>query len=167
MPLVWCLNRAGRSCGIVFMALRSCGSSRRGAASLTHYLLGGSQNAARNCGTTEQLNPVANIGAFHGKCHLNGASTATDPALVAELLAADFICWLGTKQQAWVRQHKYLLRRGVILTVGFAFDERQNETRRTVLVATLWTTWVCQTVSQPRRLGPRYLKYNFLFLGPA
>jgi len=173
MPLVWCLNRAGaelrdRVYGPAFM--------RKFLAAVppafTHYLLGGSEE----CGTKlrrqfEQLNPgVKFIGAFHGKCHLNGRLDGdAESNLIAELqrLSPDFI-WVGfgtPKQQAWVRQHKHLLRRGVILTVGFAFDVNAGMKPD----APLWIqrcglTWLYRMCSEPRRLGPRYLKYNFLFL---
>ena len=173
MPLVWCLNRAGaelrdRVYGPAFM--------RKFLASVpthfTHYLLGGSEE----CGTRlqrlfEQLNPgLKFIGAFHGKCHLNGRLEGkAEPELIAELqrLSPDFI-WVGfgtPKQQAWVRQHKHLLSRGVILTVGFAFDVNAGmKPDAPPWMQLCGLTWLYRLYSEPRRLGPRYLKYNFLFL---
>src|SRR5439155_14742392 len=130
MPLVWCLNRAGaalrdRVYGPTFMhKFLACAP-----ANVTHYLLGGSEE----CGAKlrrifEQLNPgIKFVGAFHGKCHADGLlEDAEEQKLIDELnrLSPDFV-WVGfgtPKQQAWVKQHKHLLRRGVILTVGFAFD---------------------------------------------
>ena len=55
--------------------------------------------------------------------------------------------------------------RGVILTVGFAFDVNAGMKPD----APLWMqrvglTWVFRLASEPRRLLGRYLRYNFLFL---
>ena len=173
MPLVWCLNRAGaglrdRVYGPSFM--------RKFLASVpahfTHYLLGGSEE----CGAKlqrrfQQLNPgVKFIGAFHGKCHPNGHLDGdAESKLIAELqqLSPDFI-WVGfgtPKQQAWVRRHKHLLRRGVILTVGFAFDVNAGmKPDAPKWMQRCGLTWLYRLCSEPRRLGPRYLRYNFLFL---
>ena len=76
--------------------------------------------------------------------------------------------WVGfgtPKQQAWVKRHKHLLRRGVILTVGFAFDVNAGMKRDAPLwMQRLGLTWVYRLASEPRRLASRYLKYNLLFL---
>jgi len=173
MPLVWCLNRAGaglrdRVYGPTFMRKFLAGVPT----DFTHYLLGGSEECgARLRRMFERLNPgIKFIGAFHGKCYPNGLLEGdAEPKLMADLkrLSPDFI-WVGfgtPKQQAWVKQHKHLLGRGVILTVGFAFDVNAGMKPD----APLWMqrfglTWVYRLRSEPRRLGPRYLKYNFLFL---
>ena len=82
-------------------------------------------------------------------------------------LSPDFI-WVGfgtPKQQAWVKRHKHLLRRGVILTVGFAFDVNAGmKPDAPGWMQRLGLTWVFRLASEPRRLAPRYLRYNFLFL---
>jgi len=78
------------------------------------------------------------------------------------------LIWVGfgtPKQQAWVRKHKKLIRRGVVLTVGFAFDANAG----TKPDAPAWIqragmTWLYRLCSEPRRLGPRYFKWNSLFL---
>src|SRR5437899_470633 len=130
MPLVWCLNRAGarlrdRVYGPTFMRKFLTAAPP----DATHYLLGGSEE----CGAKlrrmfDQLNPsIKFVGAFHGQCSLDGVLEGTaDKRVLAEIdrLSPDFI-WVGLgtpKQQAWVKQHKAFIRRGVILTVGFAFD---------------------------------------------
>src|SRR5581483_11449535 len=82
-------------------------------------------------------------------------------------LSPEFI-WVGfgtPKQQAWLRRYKPRVRRGVILTVGFAFDVNAGMKPD----APLWMqrfglTWVFRLASEPRRLGMRYARYNFLFL---
>jgi N-acetylglucosaminyldiphosphoundecaprenol N-acetyl-beta-D-mannosaminyltransferase len=172
MPLVWCLNRAGanlrdRVYGPTFMRkfLETCPAT-------THYLLGGSPECGARLKEIFTLrNPNAKfVGSFHGKCNADG--TLAGPAereVIDELnrLSPDFI-WVGVgtpKQQAWAKKHKHLLKRGVILTVGFAFDANAGMKPD----APLWMqsaglTWLYRMVTEPRRLGPRYLKYNSLFL---
>jgi N-acetylglucosaminyldiphosphoundecaprenol N-acetyl-beta-D-mannosaminyltransferase len=173
MPLVWCLNRAGarlrdRVYGPTFMRelLKQVGGEFK------HYLLGGSEECgARLRATFGQLNPAIKfVGSFHGKCLLDGRLEGpAEEQVMAELnrLSPDFI-WVGfgtPKQQAWVKQHKHLLRRGVVLTVGFAFDVNAGVKRDAPdWMQRLALTWVFRLWSEPRRLGPRYFRYNFLFL---
>jgi N-acetylglucosaminyldiphosphoundecaprenol N-acetyl-beta-D-mannosaminyltransferase len=173
MPLVWCLNRAGarlrdRVYGPTFMREFLA----RVPGEFTHYLLGGSAE----CGTKlrevfGRLNPAARfVGAFHGKCHADGQlEGVAEQEVIADInrLSPDFI-WVGfgtPKQQAWLNRHKHLVRRGVILTVGFAFDVNAGmKPDAPAWMQRLGLTWVFRFWSEPRRLGPRYLKYNGLFL---
>jgi N-acetylglucosaminyldiphosphoundecaprenol N-acetyl-beta-D-mannosaminyltransferase len=82
-------------------------------------------------------------------------------------LSPDFV-WVGLgtpKQQRWIHDAKTRLRRGVLFAVGFAFDVNAGTKRD----APMWMqrvglTWVFRACSEPRRLGPRYLRYNSLFL---
>jgi N-acetylglucosaminyldiphosphoundecaprenol N-acetyl-beta-D-mannosaminyltransferase len=173
MPLVWCLNRAGaqlhdRVYGPAFMSR----FLRQAPANSTHYLLGGSAECgAKLRDIFEKLNPGVNfIGGFHGFCHPNGVlDKAAEQEVISEInkLSPDFI-WVGfgtPKQQAWVKHHKHLIRRGVILTVGFAFDVNAGlKPDAPAWMQRLGLTWVFRLVSEPRRLGSRYLRYNFLFL---
>jgi len=173
MPLVWCLNRAGaglrdRVYGPTFMR-RFLETAPAGS---THYLLGGSAECgARLKEIFTQRNPhLKFVGGFHGRCGADGVlEGAAESEVIEELnqLAPDFI-WVGLgtpKQQAWAKRHKHLIQRGVIMTVGFAFDANAGlkpdappGMQRTGL------TWLYRVVTEPRRLGPRYLKWNSLFL---
>ena len=172
MPLVWCLNRAGaglrdRVYGPTFMR-RFLETAPRS----THYLLGGSEK----CGTQlrdifGRQNPNLNfVGGFHGWCGEHGMLEGTAETEVIEeinRLSPDII-WVGfgtPKQQAWVRRHKKLVRRGVILTVGFAFDANAGmKPDAPAWMQRVGLTWLYRLCSEPRRLGPRYLKWNSLFL---
>jgi len=173
MPLVWCLNRAGaglrdRVYGPTFMRrfLETV------SAGFTHYLLGGSAECgARLREVFSRLNPdVKFVGGFHGRCGLDGVlEGAAEKEILEEInrLSPDFI-WVGfgtPKQQAWTRRHKHLIRRGVVLTVGFAFDVNAGMK----LDAPPWMqqcglTWLHRLRSEPLRLGLRYFKWNSLFL---
>ena len=173
MPLIWCLNRAGaglrdRVYGPTFM--RKCLATVPG--EFTHYLLGGSEECgARLRENMKRLNPSLKfIGSFHGFCRRDG--TLEGPAeleVVDEInrLSPDFI-WVGfgaPKQQVWLQRHKQLIKRGVLLTVGFAFDVNAGtKPDAPEWMQRLGLTWVYRLGSEPRRLGPRYFKYNALFL---
>jgi N-acetylglucosaminyldiphosphoundecaprenol N-acetyl-beta-D-mannosaminyltransferase len=110
------------------------------------------------------------VGGFHGRCEAAGVlSGAGETEVIEEInrLSPDFV-WVGfgtPKQQAWVRQHKHLIRRGVILTVGFAFDTNAGmKSDAPPWMQRRGLTWLHRLGSEPRRLGPRYLKWNSLFL---
>lgn len=171
MPLIWCLNRASaglrdRIYGPTFMR-RFLGSVP---ASFTHYLLGGSEECgARLRATFGALNPQARfVGSFHGRCAPDGRMAEEERVLEElERLSPDFI-WVGfgtPKQQAWVRRYKRRLRRGVVLTVGFAFDVNAGmKPDAPAWIQRLGLTWVFRLASEPRRLASRYFRYNSLFL---
>lgn len=173
MPLVWCLNRAGaqmrdRVYGPTFMQ-RFLTVAPEGT---THYLLGGSEACGRELRRVfGQRNPRLDfVGGFHGRCSSEGSlEGAAETDVVEEInrLSPDFI-WVGfgtPKQQAWARRHKHLLHRGVVLTVGFAFDANAGlKPDAPVWMQRRGLTWLYRLASEPRRLGPRYFKWNTLFL---
>jgi len=173
MPLVWCMNRGGaglrdRIYGPTFMR-QFLGSVP---AEFTHYLLGGSEECgARLRRQFQDINPnIKFVGAFHGKCNPDGfLEGAAEQSIITEIqrLSPDFI-WVGfgtPKQQAWVKQHKHLFPRGVILTVGFAFDVNAGlKPDAPPWMQRLGLTWLFRLASEPRRLAGRYLRNNFLFV---
>ncbi|MDB6123752.1 MAG: hypothetical protein JWQ71_2745 [Pedosphaera sp.] len=173
MPLIWCLNRAGaglqdRVYGPTFMREFLSKAPKE----YTHYLLGGSaESGVRIQELFKKLNPgIRFVGGFHGKCRVDGMLDGkAEQEVMAELgrLSPDFI-WVGfgtPKQQAWTKLHKHLIKRGVILTVGFAFDVNAGMKPDAPLwMQRLGLTWVFRLLSEPRRLATRYAKYNFLFL---
>lgn len=173
MPLVWCLNRAGaglrdRVYGPTFMRyfLEHC------PAGFTHYLLGGSAACgARLREVFLARNPrLQFVGGFHGACDVSGRlAPEAEESVLAELqrVQPDFL-WVGfgtPKQQAWTARYKDRLPRGVVLTVGFAFDVNAGlKPDAPPWMQRLGLTWLFRLVSEPARLGPRYLRYNSLFL---
>jgi len=173
MPLVWCLNRAGadlrdRVYGPAFMA-KFLDTVPAG---FTHYLLGGSEECgARLRDVFTRKNPnVRFVGGFHGRCNANGMLEGkADAEIVSDInrISPDFI-WVGfgtPKQQAWTKCYKHRIKRGVILTVGFAFDANAGlKPDAPPWMQRAGLTWLYRLCSEPRRLGPRYLKYNSLFL---
>jgi N-acetylglucosaminyldiphosphoundecaprenol N-acetyl-beta-D-mannosaminyltransferase len=173
MPLIWCLRLAGarlhdRVYGPTFMRKFLTTVPPE----FTHYLIGGS----KACGTQlrdlfGEVNPgIRFIGAFHGICQADGRMEGdADEAVIEEInrLSPDFI-WVGVgtpKQQAWVKRYKARVKRGVILTVGFAFDVNAGMKPDAPLwMQRIGLTWVYRLASEPRRLASRYLRYNSLFL---
>jgi len=135
-------------------------------ASLTHYFLGGSQDCLRRL--KERLsrqNPSLRIvGARDGYFE-----DLQEAEIVDEInrLSPDFI-WVGLgtpKQQVWIDRYKSRISRGVLLAVGFAFDVNAGtKPDAPPWMQRMGLTWVFRLLSEPRRLGPRYLRYNLLFL---
>jgi len=173
MPLVWCMNRAGaglrdRVYGPTFMRVFLTDVPGE----TTHYLLGGSEECGERLRNFfSALNPgLKFVGGFHGRCRADGTlEGAAEQEVVDEInrLAPDYV-WIGLgapKQQLWIRRHKQLIRRGILFSVGFAFDVNAGlKPDAPLWMQRLGLTWVFRFWSEPRRLGPRYLKYNFLFL---
>lgn len=170
MPLVWCMNRAGaglkdRVYGPAFMRILLCETP----APFTHYILGGSEEVGRRLlECVREWNPRIEVaGCYHGRCDADGE--LADAGVLEEInrLSPDFI-WVafGTpKQQAWIYKNKSRIRRGLLLSVGFALDVNAGTKRDAPLwMQRLGLGWLFRLVSEPGRLGPRYLKYNTLFL---
>lgn len=169
MPLIWILNRRGAN-----LTDRVYGPTlmrrflENAPAASTHYLIGGSGDCGRRL--RQRFGNINFVGGFHGQCAPDGSLEGGDAESVIEdinRLAPDFV-WVGLgtpKQDAWIHRHKASIRRGVVLAVGFAFDVNAG----TKPDAPAWMqrrglTWVFRTLSEPRRLLLRYLRYNTLFL---
>jgi N-acetylglucosaminyldiphosphoundecaprenol N-acetyl-beta-D-mannosaminyltransferase len=171
MPLIWCMNRGGarlkdRVYGPTFMR-KFMSHSPAGA---THYLLGSTEEVGKLVRERFQReNPnIRFVGSFHGRCGPDGMLDR-DAEVIEELnrLSPDFI-WLGfgaPKQQTWVSKHLHLLKRGVVFTIGFGYDVNAGtKPDAPVWMQRVGLTWMFRLATEPKRLGPRYLKYNLLFL---
>jgi N-acetylglucosaminyldiphosphoundecaprenol N-acetyl-beta-D-mannosaminyltransferase len=79
------------------------------------------------------------------------------------------IVWVGIstpKQEAWMAEHIGRLHASVLIGVGAAFDFHAGLKRQ----APKWMMrvgleWMFRLMQEPRRLGPRYLANNPLFIG--
>lgn len=167
MPLIWELNRRGaglrdRVYGPTFMRRCVLACPRP----FTHYFLGGSTECVQRLQSVfrEQNAEVKIIGTRNGYFQKDA-----EPQIINEInhLSPDFI-WIGLgtpKQQDFIHRNKAKFHRGMLLAVGFAFDVNAGTKKD----APIWwqrrgLTWLYRLASEPRRLGPRYLKYNSLFL---
>jgi N-acetylglucosaminyldiphosphoundecaprenol N-acetyl-beta-D-mannosaminyltransferase len=167
MPLIWCLRLMGvtirdRVYGPTFMRYALTHESQ-----LKHYFMGGSattsqklsENARQLSGGKFQL-----VGANH-----NYWKPEDSPPIIEEInrLSPDVI-WIGLgtpKQQEWVRDNKHLIARGVILTVGFAFDVNAGTKKDAPMwMQRLGLTWIFRISQEPSRLFGRYLVYNSWFV---
>lgn len=166
-PLIWCLKLQGakigeRVYGPTFM--RECVLNTP--VTLTHYFLGGSEECVQQLRMSfVSGNPsVKIIGARSGFFKENQQSE-----IVEEInrLSPDFV-WVGLgtpRQQSWIHRHKHTIKRGIVLAVGFAFDVNAGMKKDSpVWMQKLGLGWLYRLCSEPLRLGPRYLKYNVLFL---
>ena len=167
MPLIWRLNAQGaglkdRVYGPTFMW--EC--IRTSPASVRHYFLGGSeeclQGLLRNLQT---LNPRLTVaGARNGYFKHEETSRVLEDIRAAK---PDLI-WLGLgtpKQQEFIAAHKNEVGHGIWLAVGFAFDVNAGTKRDAPRwMQRLGLTWLYRISQEPRRLLPRYLKFNSLFI---
>jgi len=95
-----------------------------------------------------------------------------EEALVAAVRRADAdLVWCGLgapRQELWMRRWAPALAPAVVLGVGAAFDFLAGTKRR----APRWMQdagleWAHRMLSEPRRLGPRYLRTNTQFVARA
>ena len=173
MPLIWMLNWHGagmrdRVYGPTFMRY----FIQNAPEPFTHYLAGGTPECgARLSKIIHEWNPTQKVvGNFHGRCQADGHLPPEEEGPFLEeinRLAPDFIwsCFGAPKQELWLHHYAGRVRRGVILTVGFAFDVNGGMKKD----APGWMqkygmTWIYRLCSEPRRLGQRYIKFNSLFL---
>ena len=98
------------------------------------------------------------------------AWTESDEAEFADAINRadpDFV-WValpGGRMEKWIAENQHRYRRGVFLAVGDAFTLLSG--RRPFAprwMQRLGLTWLYRMLAEPRRLGPRYLRYNSLFL---
>jgi N-acetylglucosaminyldiphosphoundecaprenol N-acetyl-beta-D-mannosaminyltransferase len=79
------------------------------------------------------------------------------------------IVWVGIstpKQEVWMAEHVKRLHAPVLIGVGAAFDFHagiKRQAPRWMMHAGL--EWLFRMMSEPRRLGPRYLVNNPMFVG--
>jgi N-acetylglucosaminyldiphosphoundecaprenol N-acetyl-beta-D-mannosaminyltransferase len=170
MPVVWALNRRGakltnRVYGPYFMrhALQHMPRPWR------HFFFGDTEDclvALRRVAT--QLQPdIEVVGAISPPFR---PLTAEDEASFARTInqaAPDFI-WValpGVRMERWIIQNQARYQRGVFLAVGDAFSLLTGQRRfAPAWMQRLGLTWFFRLCSEPRRLGPRYFRYNGLFL---
>ncbi len=71
-------------------------------------------------------------------------------------------------QEIWTLENRSALARGVILTVGAAFDyEADAQKTPPRWTGRLGVEWLARLIDQPGRLGYRYLVEPWWLLGPA
>lgn len=169
MPLTWCVNLAA---GKTVMPDRVYGPEfmnrclRNSPPHVKHYFLGASEDCLADLiKETTKLNPQLNIcGSQHGYF-----TPDEWPHMIERINAsAPDVIWVGLgtpKQQEFTSWAKDKLRKGWLLNVGFAFDVnagRKSDAPK--WMQSVGLTWLYRLASEPKRLAPRYAKFNSLFL---
>jgi N-acetylglucosaminyldiphosphoundecaprenol N-acetyl-beta-D-mannosaminyltransferase len=171
MPLVWLGRRAGHEhITRVYgpdLLLEVCAATA--GTELTHFFYGGGEGTAQLL--AEKLAarfPGLRVAGAHTPPFrelTDGESAALTARIAA--LRPDFI-WVGLstpKQEKFMAGHAALLDAGVMLGVGAAFDFLSGRVRQ----APRWLQrvgleWLFRLCTEPRRLAPRYLRNNPLFV---
>lgn len=170
MPIVWALNRSGanladRVYGPYFMrhTLRNTPRPWR------HFFFGDSEDCLADLRrVAKELQPEIDIvGSISPP--FRALTEADDDSFANAINRAepDFI-WValpGVRMERWIVANQKRYKRGVFLAVGDAFTLLTG--RRAF--APPWMqraglTWVYRLSHEPARLGPRYLRYNLLYI---
>jgi N-acetylglucosaminyldiphosphoundecaprenol N-acetyl-beta-D-mannosaminyltransferase len=170
MPVVWALNAAGASLrdrvyGPYFMrhVLQHTPRPWR------HFFFGDSEQCLTELRRVlEKIQPDIDIVGMLSPPFR--PFTQDDEAAFAETInrAAPHFVWValpGVRMEQWIIENQKRYSRGVFLAVGDAFSLLSG--RRSF--APRWMqrtglTWFYRLSKEPMRLGPRYLRYNSLFV---
>jgi N-acetylglucosaminyldiphosphoundecaprenol N-acetyl-beta-D-mannosaminyltransferase len=136
------------------------------------FYLGGAPGVADEAvRRLSERRPRATIAARHGYFD-HAPGSAENRAVLDQITAFDpdvLMVGMGMPlQEIWTLQNRAALKRGVILTVGAAFDyEAGAQPAPPRWSGRLGVEWPTRPVDQPERLGHRYLIEPWWLLGPA
>lgn len=171
MPLVWLAHAAGeRHVERVYgpdLMLACCDQLR--AHGRKHFLFGGADGVpALLAERMRQRFPGIEIVGMHSP-PFRPLTAAEDAALVEEINASGAdVVWVGLstpKQERWMSAHVGRLNAAALIGVGAAFDFHAGLKPQ----APRWMQrngleWLFRLVTEPRRLGARYLVNNPIFI---
>lgn len=167
MPLVWLGPPGVERVYGPDLLLAVCDAGRQ--VGLTHYFYGGNSGVAKELKSKliARFPGLAVVGTFTPPFRpLDACETAALRADVARTRPDVLWVGLGTpKQERFMAEFAPTLDAGVLIGVGAAFDFHSGRVRQ----APHWMQrngleWVFRLCTEPRRLGPRYLKTNPLFV---
>ncbi len=167
MPLVWLGPPGVERVYGPDLLLAVCDVGR--AVGLTHYFYGGHPGVADELKAKlcARFPGLAVVGTFTPPFRpLDAAEAAALRAEIARTRPDVIWVGLGTpKQERWMADYAPTLDAGVLIGVGAAFDFHSGRVRQ----APRWMQrsgleWFFRLCTEPRRLGPRYLKTNPLFV---
>jgi len=134
------------------------------------FFLGGLPGAARMAAfNLRRRYPSLNIcGTYCPPCGFE-KSPAEQAHILREIeqSAPDLLCvaFGAPKQEIWMQENRSRLRVGAILPVGAAFDTQAGLRRRAPQwIQRLALEWLFRLMSEPRRLGRRYVAGNTQFI---
>lgn len=170
MPVVWALNSRGaglkdRVYGPYFMrhALRNTPRPWR------HFFFGDSEECLVELWRAlVQLQPDIEIVGMVSP-PFESFTEAHEVAFADSINSADpdfvWVALPGVRMERWIIDNQARYRRGVFLAVGDAFTLLSG--RRSFAprwMQRMGLTWAYRVCKEPLRLGPRYLRYNFIFV---
>jgi N-acetylglucosaminyldiphosphoundecaprenol N-acetyl-beta-D-mannosaminyltransferase len=135
------------------------------------YLGGGPGVAEAACAKLGAQWPDVTFGCRDG--YFDTAPNSIDNRRVLAKIAAfePDIIFVGMgmpRQELWISQNRSAIRRGVIFSVGAAFDyEAGVQTAAPRWMGRIGLEWLFRLASQPRRLAHRYLVEPWCLLRPA
>jgi N-acetylglucosaminyldiphosphoundecaprenol N-acetyl-beta-D-mannosaminyltransferase len=171
MPLVWLARWHGhRGVTRVYgpdLMLAVCDSGR--ASGLTHYFYGGGPGVADllRAKLTARFPGLQVVGTFTPP--FRPLTLEEEAQLRADIAVKNpDVLWIGLgtpKQERFMAEHWRSLDAGLLIGVGAAFDFHSGRVRQ----APRWMQrsgfeWFFRLCTEPRRLGPRYLLNNPLFI---
>lgn len=167
MPLVWLGPPGVERVYGPDLLLAACDAGR--SCGLRHYFFGGLPGVADELSAklTERFPGLVVAGTFTPPFRpLNAPEFAALRSDVAR--TRPDVMWVGLgspKQEKFMAQHARQLDAALLIGVGAAFDFHSGRIRQ----APRWIQrsgfeWLFRLATEPRRLGPRYLKTNPLFV---
>jgi N-acetylglucosaminyldiphosphoundecaprenol N-acetyl-beta-D-mannosaminyltransferase len=167
MPLVWLGPQGVERVYGPDLMIRVCDAGRT--IGLRHYFFGGAPGVASELADkmSARFPGLAVAGTFTPPYReLTDDELATFYADVSR--SRPDVIWVGLgtpKQERFMAAHASSLQTGLLIGVGAAFDFHSGRVRQ----APRWIQrsgfeWLFRLCMDPRRLGPRYLKTNPLFL---
>lgn len=171
MPLVWLSRRAGfRRCGRVYgpsLLEAACSASQRG--QWSHYFYGGAPRVTpRLIERLRRRFPDLAVAGWESP-PFRPPTPAEDRDTTDRINASGAdIVWVGLgtpKQERWMASRRPRLTPPILVGVGAAFDFLAGLKPQ----APKWMQrngleWLFRTLTEPRRLGPRYLRSNPRFV---
>lgn len=170
MPIKWALNRRGarlrdRVYGPYFMrhTLRNTPRPWR------HFFFGDSEACLADLvQVAAELQPeIEIVGVLSPPFRILTEEDENSFAQRINCASPDFI-WValpGVRMERWIINNQARYARGVFLAVGDAFTLLTGRRRfAPPWMQRLGLTWLYRALHEPRRLGPRYLQYNAIYL---
>ncbi len=171
MPLVWLGRRAGHAelTRVYGPDLLEAVCAQTADTPLTHFLYGAGPGTAEKLADRlrERFPDLKIVGTHSPPFRALNSEEEADLACQLAILRPDFF-WVGLstpKQEYFMSTHAGQLDVGLMLGVGAAFDFLSGHIRQ----APRWMQrsgleWLFRLCTEPRRLAPRYLRNNPLFL---
>lgn len=169
-PVAWIQRRFGkRAVRVAGPDLMPAVIDRGRSRGLRHFLLGATEETLllleKRIRTTY---PGAQVVGRHAPPFGSLGSTEGDAAVASVAAAKPDIVWcaLGApKQERWMRENAPRLAPALVLGVGAAFDFASGQKQRAPgWVQRVGLEWLHRLLSEPRRLGRRYLGTNLGFV---